>query len=119
MRAVRALGPGIVSLGSARRTTYAARCAIRGNPAPLQLYRVDEVAEVHEAATVHPTHPAGCAVSFATDLGWPLDGTMADGWFDGVPYMLDDMRPQGFMGRHFARAHADVLQVPDDPILNP
>lgn len=40
---------------------------------------------------------------------------MADGWFDGVPYMLDAMRPQGFLGRHFARAYADVLQVPDNP----
>lgn len=116
MRAVRALGPAIVSLGSARRTTYAARRAIRGNPAPLPLYRIDEVGEVHEVATVYATHPTGCAVSFATDLGWPLDGSMADGWFEGVPYMLDDMRPQGFLGRHFARSYAHVLQVPDDPL---
>lgn len=116
MRAVRALGPEVVSLGSARRTTYAARRAIRGNPAPLPLYLIDEVGEVHEVATLHPTHPTGCAVSFARDLGWPLDDSMADGWFDGVPYMLDDMRPQGFLGRHFARAYADVLQVPEDPL---
>ena len=40
---------------------------------------------------------------------------MAQGWFDGVPYMFDDMRPQGFLGRHFARAYADVLQAPEDP----
>lgn len=116
MRAVRALGPDVLSLGSARRTAYAARRAIRGNAAPLPLYLIDEVGEVHEVATVYPTHPTGCAVSFATGLGWPLDDSMADGWFDGVPYMLDDMRPQGFLGRHFARAYADVLQVPDDPL---
>lgn len=116
MRAVRALGPEIVSRGSARRTTYAARRAIRGNAAPLPLYLIDEVGEVHEVATLYPTHPTGCALSFARDLGWPLDDSMADGWFDGVPYMLDDMRPQGFMGRHFARAYANVLQVPEDPL---
>lgn len=116
MRAVRALGTGVVSLGSARRTAYAARRAIRGSLAPLPLYSVDAAGTVNEVATVYPTHPAGCAVSFAADPGWPLDDAMQDGWFDGVPYMLDDMRPQGFLGRNFARAHAVVLQVPDDPV---
>ena len=42
---------------------------------------------------------------------------MQDGWFAGSPYFLDDMRPQGFLGRHFARRHADLLQVSADPKL--
>jgi hypothetical protein len=40
---------------------------------------------------------------------------MADGWFDGLPYLLDDMRPQGFIGRNFARRHALLLQLSEDP----
>jgi hypothetical protein len=40
---------------------------------------------------------------------------MRDGWFPGLPYPLDDMRPQGFLGRHFARTHASLFQVPEDP----
>jgi len=40
---------------------------------------------------------------------------MRDGWFDGVPYFLQDLRPDGFLGRRFARAHAQVLQLGDDP----
>jgi hypothetical protein len=40
---------------------------------------------------------------------------MKGGWFPGLPYPLDDMRPQGFLGRHFARAHALTFQVPEDP----
>jgi hypothetical protein len=40
---------------------------------------------------------------------------MRDGWFDGLPYFLQDLRPDGFLGRQFARAHAQVLQLGDDP----
>jgi hypothetical protein len=40
---------------------------------------------------------------------------MRDGWFDGLPYFLQDLRPDGFLGRQFARAHAQVLQLGEDP----
>lgn len=40
---------------------------------------------------------------------------MRDGWFDRLRYFLQDLRPAGFMGRRFARAHARVLQLGDDP----
>ena len=33
---------------------------------------------------------------------------------DGLPWFLDDMRPQGFMGRTFAHAHPE-LQLGHDP----
>ena len=33
---------------------------------------------------------------------------------DGLPWFLDDMRPQGFMGRSFAHAHPE-LQLGSDP----
>lgn len=34
--------------------------------------------------------------------------------FDGLPWFLDDMRPQGFMGRTFASTHPE-LQLGNDP----
>jgi hypothetical protein len=40
---------------------------------------------------------------------------MSDGWFHGLPYALVDMRPQGFLGRNFAHAHALDLGVSDNP----
>jgi hypothetical protein len=122
MRAVHALGPSIISLGAARRTTYAARRTIRGNAAPLPWYAIDETGHVDQVATVYPTHPAGCAVGFEGGsggppvlAGWHWDTDMAAGWFDGLPYPLEDLRPAGFMGRNFARANAAVLQVAEDP----
>ncbi|MES2714127.1 MAG: type II toxin-antitoxin system HipA family toxin YjjJ [Pseudomonadota bacterium] len=115
MRAVQALGPAVIVRGQARKTTYAARRALRGSSTPLPLYRVHDSGLADEVGLLHPVHPAGCMLDGAQALGWPLDGDMQDGWFDGLPYLLDDMRPQGFLGRNFARHHAALMQVPDDP----
>lgn len=117
MRAVHTLGPQVIALGKARRTAYAARRTVRGQLQAIPLYRIDEQGRPHESAVLHPLHPQGCAVSFTEPSAWPLgdEAGMADGWFEGLPYMLDDMRPQGFLGRHFARHHADLLQVAPDP----
>lgn len=115
MRAVRTLGPQVVSLGLGRRTAYAARRSLRGHLAALPVYRIDESGQAHEVAALAPLHPTGCALTWREASPWPLDADMEDGWFDGLPYLLDDMRPQGFLGRHFARAHAHMLQVGPDP----
>ncbi|MEN9904771.1 MAG: putative kinase YjjJ, partial [Pseudomonadota bacterium] len=48
---------------------------------------------------------------------WPVEDGMCDGWYEGLPYPLLDMRPQGFIGRHFARRHALDLHLPDNPDL--
>jgi hypothetical protein len=40
---------------------------------------------------------------------------MSDGWFHGLPYVLVDMRPQGFLGRNFAHARALDLGVSENP----
>lgn len=59
----------------------------------------------------------GSALQLDRASEWPLPGDMADGWFDRLPYPMDDMRPQGFLDRHFARRHTHVLQVDPDPAL--
>lgn len=114
MWAVHDLGPQVIALGKERRTAYAARRSVRGPLQAIPLYRIDEQGRPHESALLHPLHPQGCAVSFTEPSAWPLgnEAGMAEGWwFEGLPYMLDDMRPQGLLGRHFARHHADLLQV--------
>lgn len=59
--------------------------------------------------------PAGTALSFQEPFLWPLQAAMRDGWFEGLPYPVVDMRPQGFLGRNFARHHAVLLRVPEKP----
>ncbi|MBU2410171.1 MAG: DNA-binding protein, partial [Gammaproteobacteria bacterium] len=114
-RAVKAAGGAIVKRGSGRRTHYAARRALRGSLLALPLYRIDADGRLHHIADMHLVHPDGTVIDTPDRLGWPLDDAMKDGWFEGLPYPIQDMRPQGFLGRHFARNHATLLQVSEDP----
>jgi len=115
MRMVKGLGEQIVVGGAARRTSYAARRAIRGNWLSLPLYQIDQQGRGSQVATLDPIYPNGCLLKSNETFEWPLIEDMRDGWFPGLPYPLDDMRPQGFLGRHFARTHAALFQVPEDP----
>ena len=44
---------------------------------------------------------------------------MRDGLYEGLPYWLTDMKPQGFLGRNFAKRHARILQISEDPTAWP
>lgn len=121
MRAVQAAGDQVITLGQTRNRAYAARRPLRGQWAPLPVFQVNTAGEPSQIGRLHLAHGHGCW--FEGQLGhggagWPLDPTdtaMRDGWHEGLPYPLQDMRPEGFLGRAFARAHAALLQVPDDP----
>ena len=115
MRAVRAAGSEVLTIGRARRTAYAARRRLRGSADPLPVFQVDERGGVEQVGRLNLAHPDGTFLEFSASPQWPLDHSMRDGWFEGLPYFLQDLRPAGFMGRRFARAHARVLHLGDDP----
>jgi len=115
MRAVRAAAPEILTIGRARRTSYAARRRLRGSAAPLPVFQVDTQGGSEEIGQLNLAYPDGSVFQFSSSALWPLDDSMRDGWFDGLPYFLQDLRPDGFLGRRFARAHAPVLQLGEDP----
>lgn len=114
-RALKTLGNAVIIGGESRRTRYALRRPLRGSAAPIPLYRIDEYGQGHEIGQLSLTYPEGSLLSFAETFPWPLDKGMSDGWFEGLPYVLVDMRPQGFLGRNFAHAHALDLGVSDNP----
>lgn len=114
-RLLRALGHSVVSVGRARRTRYALLRSVRGLPRALPIYRVGPSGQPRQWATLGAIDPEGAYVRDASALGWPLDETMREGVFPSVPYFILDMRPQGFLGRAFAREHAARLNLPVDP----
>ena len=114
-RALKTLGDAVIIGGESRRTRYALRRPLRGNAAPIPLYRIDEHGQGHEIGQLTLTCPEGSLLSFQETFPWPLDRGMSDGWFHGLPYALVDVRPQGFLGRNFARARALDLGVSDNP----
>ncbi len=114
-RGLAGLGDRIVSRGGSRRIAYALRRPIRSALAALPLYRVDESGRGFELGQLDLLHPQGSALALREAFPWPLVGDMGDGWFDGLPYPLVDMRPQGFIGRNFARRHALDLAISANP----
>ena len=59
-------------------------------------------------------HPQGALMPLANS-GWPVPPESRDGWWDGLPYPLYDIRPQGYIGRQFARAEHQALGVSQNP----
>jgi len=111
MRLLKGLGNQIVMGGAARSSAYAVRRSVRGNSASLPVYQIDSQGNGVQVATLDPIYPNGCRFKVNAPFEWGVP----EEWQSGLPYMLDDMRPQGFLGRHFAHAHADLLQVSPDP----
>src|SRR5262249_15441651 len=104
-----------LTIGRARRTSYAARRRLRGSADPLPVFRVDERGSSEQVGRLNLAYPHGTVFEFDALPLWPLDDSMHDGWFDDLPYFLQDLRPDGLLGRQFARAHAGVLHLGDDP----
>ena len=105
---------GIVAAGRARRTRYALARALRGSLAPLPLYEVQADGCAHQVAELVLVQPTGSHLSLAGSR-WPMPEAARDGWWDGLPYPLADMRPQGYIGRQQALAEHRRLGVPADP----
>jgi hypothetical protein len=113
-RLLREVGPNVVSTGKARRTRHALRRPLRGELAPLPLYEVDAQGRAGLLTQVAPVQPQGTCTPLQ-GTGWPVPDESRDGWWHGLPYPLYDMRPQGYLGRQFARAQHRALAVPANP----
>ena len=106
----RALAPLIQAgqvqkVGAARSQRYVLPRAVPGVGREVPIMRVD---------THGQPSPFGRMVPLAGGAVWidEVDGVSAQ--HGGLPWFLDDMRPQGFMGRTFAHAHPE-LQLGHDP----
>ena len=106
----RALAPLIQSgqvqkVGAARSQRYVLPRTITGVGREVPIMRVDALGQPSPFARMVPL--AGGAV-------WVDEADGVSAQHGGLPWFLDDMRPQGFMGRTFAHAHPE-LQLGTDP----
>jgi len=106
----RALAPLIQSgqvqkVGAARSQRYVLPRAVPGVGREVPIMRVDAQGQASPFASMVPL--AGGAV-------WVDEADGVSAQHGGLPWFLDEMRPQGFMGRTFAHAHPE-LQLGHDP----
>lgn len=101
-------------VGSASRTRYALRRPLRGRLESYPVYCIDRQGQAIPTVDMSLVFPSGSLYDMGT-LQWPVDQASRDGWWDGLPYPIYDMRPQGFLGRTFARHYHGLLDVSPDP----
>lgn len=95
----------VIQFGKARATRYALKRPIREMD-KIPLWRVDEAGKAHKFADIYPCWPQGSCL---------VVGSGGDEeWFDGLPWYLTDLRPQGFLGRAWGRRLAARLHLAED-----
>jgi hypothetical protein len=104
----------VLFAGQTRRARYALRRPLRGTLEDLPLYAIDAGGKAQPVATLALVAPQGTLLPL-TGTAWPVPPESRDGWWDGLPYPIDAIRPQGYLGRQFARAEGRNLGVATDP----
>jgi hypothetical protein len=104
----------VLAAGRTRRVRYALRRALRGVLDDLPLYAIDAEGQGQPLATLALVEPEGTLLDLKGSA-WPVPAESQDGWWDGLPYPVLAARPQGYLGRQFARAQHRDLGVSEDP----
>jgi DNA-binding transcriptional ArsR family regulator len=104
-RAISSLEDEVVRIGAGPLIQYALRDTTRGIT-EVPVYRVDGEGRLRLLGRLIAVCPEGYVMR-------QEDGVAQ--YFEGLPWWLYDMRPQGFLGRAYARRHADELGLPLNP----
>ncbi|STQ46397.1 putative DNA-binding transcriptional regulator [Ewingella americana] len=92
-------------IGRGKSTRYALLRPV-GGESEFPLYRIDTQGHAEQIGSIVSIWPAeSCAFETA-------DGQCA--LFDGLPWFITDMRPQGFLGRAWGRDVSALLALPED-----
>lgn len=100
-------------IGQGRNTRYAATRHLRRLGDRWPLYRIDDDGRVRKFCQLTALFGDGCLVLPVEPADWLL-GEFSDGLFPGLPCFLDDIRPQGFLGRLFGQRCAPELGLDPD-----
>jgi len=115
-RQLRRMGDAIIKLKLGRSPLYAMTRNAFGGDDKLPLFMVDAHGNNTAVARIRPLAHGGFFVEQEIGLPSVLLGHRKNGLYDDLPYFLDDLRPQGFLGRHIAEEMASQSEdFPSDP----
>jgi HipA-like C-terminal domain len=104
----------VLSAGLARRARYALRRPLRGELADIPLYAIDDAGSARVLGALSLVAPEGTLLPLEA-TAWPVPAQSRDGWWDGLPYPVHSIRPQGYLGREFAHNEHRTLGVSANP----
>ena len=104
----------IQQIGAARRSRYAMRRNIRSTANRWPVHRIDEAGRAAEFGELEAFY-GGWRMGWKEPPAWSRLVTDEDDWSEGVPFFIEDMRPQGFIGRIIAARLPETMGLPPDP----
>lgn len=109
----------VIKLGLGRNQHYGVPRQVPGVGQHIPVTAVDAAGSLQPLGSLHALHGDGYWVE-----GEGLRAMLGGGpYFDGLPWLIQDMRPQGFLGRSFAKQHlgqvlgSDPRQWSEDDVL--
>jgi HipA-like C-terminal domain len=108
------LGPAVERVGAARHTQYALRRDVRNLGSTWPLYGIDEKGHPFTFGELRAVHGGFRLIPSGNAPAW-FAREYPTGVFPGLPFFLQDMAPQGYLGRAIARDLASRMRVPSDP----
>lgn len=106
-RGLRSMGNQVVRFKRGRTPYYAMTRNAFGADDWLPLVMVDRHGNNRVVAYVRPLQHGGYYLQQESGMPSLLAGGEGNGLFDDLPYFLDDLRPQGFLGRQIAAQLAE------------
>jgi len=110
-RQLRAMGDSVIRLPKGRSPSYAMTRNAFGGDDKLPLFMVDAHGNTVSVALIRPLVHGGFFVDPLMGAPPVLLGDNGDGLYDDLPYFLNDLTPQGFLGRQIA---AELASQSDD-----
>ncbi|MFY9923485.1 MAG: type II toxin-antitoxin system HipA family toxin YjjJ [Opitutaceae bacterium] len=109
------LGPRMERMGARQFSRYALRRDVRnlGNAWPL--YRVDETGHPEHWGELRALYGGFRLLPQASPLSTWLEASYPDHLYPGLPFFLQDARPEGYIGRAISRRVGAALRIPEDP----
>ena len=115
-RQLRGMRDTVVKLSNRRPPRYAMTRNAFGGGNKLPLVMVDAHGNTLLVAYIRPLATNGFFVEPATGMPSVLLGESRSGWYQDLPYFLNDLCPQGFLGRQIAEDLASQSgDFPSDP----
>ncbi|MDB6071168.1 MAG: phosphatidylinositol kinase, partial [Verrucomicrobiales bacterium] len=116
VRGLSSLGDEVISMGATRRTRYALRRSLgnAGNRWPV--YTIDQAGKPQLWAELEALHERLWRIRWQSAApAWASFFSDPEGLWDGFPFFLGGMRPQGYLGREITRLLSRTLSLPQDP----
>lgn len=102
-RALKKMGADVLKSNIHKSIHYLLRDRARGHLIS-SIARVTNDGQLQRLGVLEPVRPEGFVLLSAADQ---------DSYFEGLPWWLIDMRPQGYLGRAFAHKNAKQLGLPE------